>query len=149
MNISWIPLSILSDFIYGSFSFSLTLVSDKIKNNESVQFGYGILLMIIQIPIVFIIFAIWAYKNKNDYKILVKNLDWKILALTLAFGILINPAHAMVINAGGSIGQQTMYSLAILPVLFGGWFILKERLTIMQWIGIVLAGSGTILMNSK
>ncbi len=149
MNLSWFPLSIFGAFIYGSFSFSLALVSEKIKNNESVQFGYGILLMIIQIPLVFIIFGIWAYKNKNDYKILVKNLNWKILALTLAFGILINPAHAMVINAGGSIGQQTMYSLAIIPVLIGSWFFFRERLNLQQWSGLILAGIGAFLMSYK
>ena len=65
MNLSWFPLSIFGAFIYGSFSFSLALVSEKIKNNESVQFGYGILLMIIQIPLVFIIFGIWAYKKQK------------------------------------------------------------------------------------
>ena len=76
-------------------------------------------------------------------------MDWKIILLTIAVGFLIGPVHTLVINAGGSIGQQTMYTLAIIPVLLGSWFFFKESLSLKQWVGLVFAGIGAFLMTSK
>ena len=68
----------------------------------------------------------------------------------ILFAVSTNPVHSIVINAGGSLGQQTMYSLAIaIPVLIAGYFISSESLKSIQWLGILLAVIGTVLMNSK
>ena len=149
MKSYWFPLSLFGALIYGSFSLLLELVSPKIKSSESAQFGYGLILAVIQIPIVIIAYGLWHYYNPKDSKILIKNLDWKIIAATIVVGFLIGPVHTLVINAGGTVGQQTMYSLAIIPVLLGGWFFLKERLTKKQWVGIGCAALGAYLMSTS
>ena len=148
MKSYWLPLSLVGALIYGSFSLLLEFVSPKIKSSESAQFGYGLILAVIQIPIIIIAYGLWHYYNPKDRKILIKNLDWKLIAATILFGFLIGPIHTLVINAGGTVGQQTMYSLAIIPVLLGGWFFLKERLTKKQWIGIGCAALGAYLMST-
>ena len=149
MKFNWVPLSLFGALIYGSFSLLLGLISPKIKQDEDAQFGYGIFLTFLQVPISIIFYLIWAKLNPKSNKVLIKNVDWKIILLTIAVGFLINPAHTMVINAGGSVGQQTMYSLAIIPVLLGSWFFFKETLSMKQWLGLVFAGIGAFLMASK
>jgi drug/metabolite transporter (DMT)-like permease len=148
MKSYWLPLSLFGALIYGSFSLLLELISPKIKSSESAQFGYGLILAVIQIPIVIIAYSLWHYYNPKDSKILIKNLDWRIITATILVGFLIGPVHTLVINAGGSVGQQTMYSLAILPVLIGGWVLMKERLTKKQWVGIGCAALGAYLMST-
>jgi drug/metabolite transporter (DMT)-like permease len=144
----WVPLSIIGAIIYGSFSLLLELVDPAIKKDTNAQFGYGLFLGIVQIPIIIISYALWYYLYPESRKVLLKNINWKIIALTIIVGILIGPIHTLVINAGGSVGQQTMYSLAIVPVIFGGWYLLKEELTTKQWIGIAFAALGAYLMSS-
>ena len=144
----WFPLSLFGAIIYGSFSLLLEMISPKIKADENAQFGYGLILAVIQIPIIIISYSIWHFYNPKSRKVLIKNLDWKIIAATIVIGFLIGPVHTLVINAGGSIGQQTMYSLAIIPVLIGGWFLLKETLTRKQWAGIAFAALGAYLMST-
>jgi drug/metabolite transporter (DMT)-like permease len=144
----WFPLSLFGAFIYGSFSLLLELVSPKIKKDADAQFGYGLILAVIQIPLIIVSYSIWHIYNPKSRKTLINNLDWKIIAATIVVGFLIGPVHTLVINAGGSVGQQTMYSLAIIPVLLGGWFFLNERLTRQQWAGIVLAAFGAYLMST-
>lgn len=145
----WFPLSLFGAFIYGSFSLLLELVAPKIKADENAQFGYGLILAVIQIPLIIISYSVWHMYNPKSRKVLINNLDWKIIVATIVFGFLIGPVHTLVINAGGSVGQQTMYSLAIIPVLLGGWFFLKENLTRKQWIGIVFAALGAYLMSTS
>lgn len=144
----WIGLSLFGAFIYGSFSLLLELVDPKIKADESAQFGYGIFLAVIQIPIIIISYLLWHYYNPKSRKVLLKNINWKLIAVTIIAGFLIGPVHTLVINAGGSIGQQTMYSLAIIPVLIGGRIFLKEKLNIKQWGGILFAALGAYLMST-
>tara|TARA_B100000035_G_C20990468_1_gene549903 strand:- start:140 stop:616 length:477 start_codon:yes stop_codon:yes gene_type:complete len=149
MKVNWVPLALLGAIIYGSFSFLLSAISPKIKQDEDAQFGYGIFIPFLQVPISILFYLIWAKLNPKSNKILIKNVDWKIILLTIAVGFLIGPVHTLVINAGGSIGQQTMYTLAIIPVLLGSWFFFKESLSLKQWIGLVFAGIGAFLMTSK
>lgn len=144
----WFPLSLIGAAIYGSFSLLLELVDPKIKADENAQFGYGLILAVIQIPIIIISYGVWHLYNPKARKVLINNLNWKIIAMTILFGFSIGPVHTLVINAGGSVGQQTMYSLAIIPVLVGGWFFLKESLSRKQWIGIIFAAVGAYLMST-
>lgn len=148
MKSYWFPLSLFGALIYGSFSLLLELISPKIKSSGSVQVGYGLILAVIQIPIVLISYGLWQYYNPKDSKTLIKNIDWRIMAATVIFSILIQPVHTLVINAGGSVGQQTMYSLAIVPVIIGGWVLMKERLSLKQWVGIGCAALGAYLMST-
>jgi drug/metabolite transporter (DMT)-like permease len=149
MKSYWLWLALLGALLYGTFSLLFGIVAPEIKADTAAQFGYGLLIAIVAFPINTSLFLFWRHKNKKSNKTLFKHINWTLFILLVLFGAATNPLHSIVFNTGGSLGQQTMYSLAILPVLFGGWFILKERLTIMQWIGIILAGSGTFLMNSK
>jgi len=148
MKSYWFPLSLFGALIYGSFSLLLELISPIIKSNESAQLGYGLILAVIQTPMVLLSYGLWYYYNPKDSKILIKNIDWRIMAATVIFSVLIQPVHTLVINAGGSVGQQTMYSLAILPVIIGGWLLMKERLNIKQWTGIAFAAFGAYLMST-
>lgn len=148
MNNYWFPLALFGALIYGSFSLLLELISPKIKKDTDAQFGYGLILAVIQIPLIIISYSIWHFYNPKSRKTLINNLDWKIIAATIIVGFLIGPVHTLVINAGGSVGQQTMYSLAIIPVLIGGWFFLNEQLTRQQWAGIVFAALGAYLMST-
>ena len=81
-------------------------------------------------------------------KVLLKNINWRLIGATIIAGFLIGPVHTLVINAGGSVGQQTMYSLAILPVIIGGRIFLKEKLNRKQWAGIVFAALAAYLMST-
>ena len=144
----WLSLSIFGAFIYGSFSLLLELVNSKIKADDDAQFGYGLFLAVIQIPIIIIAYSLWHYYNPKSRKVLLKNINWRLMGATIIAGFLIGPVHTLVINAGGSVGQQTMYSLAIIPVIIGGRLFLKEKLNSKQWTGIVFAALGAYLMST-
>ena len=144
----WLSLSIFGAFIYGSFSLLLELVNSKIKADDDAQFGYGLFLAVIQIPIIIIAYSLWHYYNPKSRKVLLKNINWRLIGATIIAGFLIGPVHTLVINAGGSVGQQTMYSLAIIPVIIGGRLFLKEKLNSKQWTGIVFAALGAYLMST-
>lgn len=148
MKSNWFPFSLLGAFIYGSYSLLLEMVSPELKAHQGAQFGYGLLLVVLQTPIILLLYKLWSMYNKEDNKILLKNLNWKIMLSTMLFNVLIGPVHILVINAGGSVGQQAMYSLAIIPVLIGGRIIFKESLNLKQWLGIGMAASGAYLMSS-
>lgn len=149
MKSYWLWLSLLGAFLYGTFSLLFGIVAPEIKQDTAAQFGYGLLIAIVAFPINTAIFLYWMYKNKKSGKVLLKHINWVLFLLLVVFGAATNPLHSIVFNSGGSLGQQTMYSLAIIPVLLGGWFLLNERLTPLQWLGIGCAGLGTIFMNSK
>ena len=144
----WFSLSLFGAFIYGSFSLLLELVDSKIKADDDAQFGYGLFLAVIQIPIIIIAYSLWHYYNPKSRKVLLKNINWRLIGATIIAGFLIGPVHTLVINAGGSVGQQTMYSLAILPVIIGGRIFLKEKLNRKQWAGIVFAALAAYLMST-
>ena len=147
-TLSWIPVSLLGALVYGGYSLLLSLVDPALKKNKNAEFGYGILLGIINIPLNVIGFYIWNKKNKlGAANVLWKNINWKILLITVLVRFFIDPVHTWVINAGGAVAQQTMYSLAIIPVIIGGIIFFKQYLTIRQWIGLVLAGIGSFLMG--
>jgi drug/metabolite transporter (DMT)-like permease len=147
---SWVPLALLGALVYGGFSFLLSFIDPKIKANESAQVGYGLLLAVVQVPLNIIMFYLWSMKNKDSVsKVLWKNVNWKIALITVIAGFLITPVHTIVINAGGAVAQQTMYSLAIVPVIIGSWVFFKQGLTKRQWLGLILAGLGSWLMGDK
>ena len=145
---TWFPLSVLGAIVYGSYSFLLSFMDPALKADKNAQLGYGVLLAIINIPINVIAFYLWdkEYKETSS-KVLWKNINWKILLATVVVRFLIDPVHAVVINAGGAVAQQTMYSLAIIPVLVGGWVYFRQSLSIQQWVGLVMAGVGAGLMG--
>ena len=148
-NLTWFPLSLLGALFYGTFSFMLSFVDSKIKRSESAQFGYGMILAMASGLLAAIMYVIWRIKDKNTAIMLEQNISWKIVAATLVVSIMITPMHALVINQGGSVGQQTMYALAIIPVLIGSRIFFGERLNNKQIAGLVLAGIGSFLMGSK
>jgi len=148
-KMSWVPLSLLGATLYGSFSFMLSFVDPKIKKSESAQFGYGTLLVIISGILGTIIHSVWRVYDKQAAAILDKHISWWVIAVTLIFSIMISPMHALVINQGGSVGQQMMYSLAIIPVLIGSRYFFGEQLSAKQWAGLAFAGVGAFLMSSK
>lgn len=149
MKSYWLPLAILGAVIYGTFSLLLGVVSPEIKKDTKAQFGFGLLIAIIAIPLNTTMFFIWKNKYPKSYATLFKYINWPMFLLLVIIAISTNPVHTLVFNAGGSLGQQTMYSLAIVPVILGSALFLKEHLNIKQWIGIVLAGLGTFFMTSK
>ena len=101
---------------------------------------------IIITPIYFLYFNV---HHKEKANIVLKYIDWKIVLALLVIGLSIGPVHVLVMNAGGSIGQQTMMSLSIVPTLIGSWLFFGQVLNIKQWIGLILAGVGAFLMGSK
>ena len=146
MNSYWLPIALFGAFIYGSFSFLLSFLDKKIKNNYKAQIIFGALLNFPQLILYYILFFIWYLFNKDKIGILIKNINWIIAFITIIFDLLTNPIHALVINAGGSVGQQTMYSLTIFPVIILGYFFLKQKIKIRQIIGILVASFATFLM---
>ena len=147
---AWFPLALLGAFVYGSYSFLLSFMDPALKADKNAQLGYGVLLGLLNIPINVIVFYFWdkEYKETSS-KVLWKNINWKILLVTVFIRVLTDPVHAVVINAGGAVAQQTMYSLAIVPVLIGSWVFFKQSLTKKQWVGLILACLGCWLMGDK
>jgi drug/metabolite transporter (DMT)-like permease len=148
MDITWIPLALLGAFIYGMYSLLLDCVAPEIKGNQEAQVGYGLTLGLARIPVALILYWLWARKQKTGKLVLHKYINWKIILLTLVFGCLIDPVHTLVVNAGGSVGHQTMFSLSIIPVIVGGYFLFHKHLTIKKWIGIVVSCAGMWLMST-
>lgn len=149
-GVHWVPIALFGALIYGSFSLMLAMVDKSIKNDKLAQVGYGLVLSMCSGIVASLIFFLYYrphYKKHAD--IVMKNINWKVVAMTLLFSVMIQPTHTLVMNEGGSVGQQTMYALAIVPVLLGTWFYFGEKLTLYQWIGLVLAGSGSFLMGYK
>lgn len=144
----WVPLSLLGAFIYGSMSFSLGFVDKKIKASEWSQFGYGLLVCVFSGTLSLVTLLIWRHFDKKNSAILENNIDWRIFFATVILNAIINPMHSLVMNAGGSVGQQTMYSLAIIPVLAGSRIYFGEVLSMKQWLGLGLAGVGGFLMGT-
>tara|TARA_Y100000816_G_scaffold291665_1_gene283761 strand:+ start:8787 stop:9245 length:459 start_codon:yes stop_codon:yes gene_type:complete len=149
MDKSWIGLSLLGALAYGIFSLIFSLVHKKIKKDSSAQVTYASLVDTLTFPFSLVFFIIWSYYYPESYQTLFDHINWPLFFVFVLFSVSTNPVHSLVINAGGSLGQQTMYSLAILPVLLGGYFMSGERLTPTQWIGIFLASLGTFFMTSK
>lgn len=149
MKSYWFPIAVLGALIYGTFSLLLGVVSPEIKKDSNAQLGFGLMIAIIAIPVNLTMFFIWKYKYPKSYETLFKYINWPVFFLLVIIAITTNPVHTLVFNAGGSLGQQTMYSLAIVPVILGSWLILKEHLNTKQWLGIVIAGLGTFFMTSK
>ena len=148
MKFSWVPLAILGAFVYGSYSFLLGYVAPEIKQHQGAQMGYGLTLGIARIPISIILYAVWYFTSKQDRTYLHQYINWKTILLTLIFGILIDPVHTLVVNAGGSVGHQAMFSLSIIPVILGGLFFFHKHLGIRKWIGIVLSCASMWLMTT-
>ncbi len=147
---TWFPLSLIGALVYGGYSMLLSLMNPQLKADKNAQLGYGVLLALVNIPLNIIAFYFCdkEYK-KTASKVLWNNLNWKVVGVTVLIRFLIDPVHAVVINAGGAVAQQTMYSLAIIPVLLGSWIVFKESLTLKQWIGLFMAGGGAWLMGVK
>ena len=149
-SVGWLPLAIIGALIYGSYSLMLMMVHDKIKKDKIAQIGYSLVLSmcfgLIITPIYFFYFNV---HHKEKANIILKYIDWKIVLALLMIGLLSGPLHLLVLNAGGSIGQQTMMSLSIIPVLVGSWLFFGQTLNIKQLIGLILAGIGAFLMSSK
>jgi len=74
------------------------------------------------------------------------NVDWTTWKATLIWGSVIGffsiTANLLLIEAMGiqSAGVcSTIYRLNLVPVVFGAWLILGETVSLIQWIGIILA----------
>lgn len=144
---NWLPVTAMAALLYGLYSFSFAFISPNLKANHNAQFGYGVLIALLSIPINVIGLYIWWKKNPSDAKVLMSNLSWKLLLFTILVRFTIDPIHTVVINSGGSIANQTMYTLAILPVLAGMYYFFHERLLKTQWFGLVLAALAMFFMG--
>ena len=145
----WFELALIGALAYGSFSLIFSMVHKSIKRDMNAQIAYGSLVDVMTFPFVLVIFLLWSYRYPESYTILMDNMNCPLFMVFILFAVSTKPVHSIVINAGGSLGQQTMYSLAIVPVLIAGYFISSESLKSIQWLGILLAVIGTVLMNSK
>jgi drug/metabolite transporter (DMT)-like permease len=146
-HMEWIPISLLGAGVYGVFSFMLSFIHEDIKNDESAQLGYGLIIAICAGILAAVMYTLWRTSNGKSAKLLESSLNYKVIAATLLFALMTNPIHAMAINKGGSVGQQVMYGLAIVPVLVLSWHFHGEQLSYKQWVGLALAGSGAFLMG--
>jgi drug/metabolite transporter (DMT)-like permease len=147
MSFTWLGISLLGAFIFGCYSFLLGLVHPAIKNNDNTQFAYGLIIDSFRglVSIIFLFF--WKYNQPKNSKILEYNLNWNIILLTIIFGVVSTPVHGLVMVKGGSIGHQIMFSLGIIPILFGSWFYFGKKLDYRQWIGLFLSVISTFLMT--
>ena len=146
MNNNWLIIALIGALSYGTFSFLLSFISNNIKNNRKLEFIYGNMVTLYSLFFSYIIFGIWFFFNKDKSKILFDNLNWFIVLITILFDMGTNPIHTAVINSGGSVGQQTMYSLTIIPVIVLGYLILNQRIKYLQIMGIILASLATLIM---
>ena len=144
----WLLYAILGSLTYGVFSLLLSMLHPEIKKDMFSQMGFGSLIVVTAFPINMIVFAIWKEKYPDSYDKLKEHVNVIALGVLCFFAALTNPVHAVVINAAGTVGQQVMYSLAIIPVLIGSYFLLNEKLNFTQLSGIGLAGAGTYFMSS-
>ena len=74
-------------------------------------------------------------------------MDWTHWKATVIWGIISGffsiAANLMLIEAMGmqSAGIcSTIYRLNLVPVVFGAWILLGETISVLNWLGIVLAG---------
>ena len=145
----WIIIALFGAIIYGSFSLLLTFLNDKLKKNHKLIFGYGLFVDLWRIIPYFFLLCTILFIKPEIYNIVKDNMDFKILLLVAFISAFITPIHALVVNKAGTVGQETMYTLAIIPVMIGGYFVLNERLSLYQLLGIILGGVGTIFMSMK
>ena len=148
-NKLWILYAILGALVYGIFSFGLEYISPEIKKEPLAVVVYGILVSLTTGCFVFIFFIIWSLLYPTLYKTLIKEMNYKLILLTTIVAGLITPIHSLTINTGGSLGQQIMYTCAIIPILIGSYIYSNERLNKYQIFGIILAILGTFLMSHK
>ena len=146
MNNNWLIIALIGALSYGTFSFLLSFISNNIKNNRKLEFIYGNMVNLYSLFFSYIIFGIWFFFNQDKSKILFDNLNWFIVLITILFDMGTNPIHTAVINSGGSVGQQTMYSLTIIPVIVLGYLVLNQRIKYLQIMGIILASLATLIM---
>ena len=146
MNNNWLIIALIGALSYGTFSFLLSFISNNIKNNRKLEFIYGNMVNLYSLFFSYIIFGIWFFYNQDKSKILFDNLNWFIVLITILFDMGTNPIHTAVINSGGSVGQQTMYSLTIIPVIVLGYLVLNQRIKYLQIMGIILASLATLIM---
>ena len=149
MKINWFPLAVFGALIYGTFSALFLLVPEKIKQDEQAQIGYALMIVLFSLPVNLIILSLINAKSPVSLKNVWKHTNWILFSLIIIINIIYNPLHSLIVNTGGSLGQETTYTLAIIPVLLGSWYFLNERLTNIQWVGIAFAAAGTFLMDFK
>lgn len=149
-SVGWIPLALFGAFIYGSYSLMLMMVHENIRKDKIAQIGYSLILsMCFGLVITPIYFLYYNTHHKKHADILLKYIDWKFVVLLLVVGLAGGPLHLLVLNSGGSVAQQTMMSLSIIPIVLGSRLFLGEVLTTKQWLGLILAGIGAFLMGNK
>lgn len=148
MNKHWINFALFGALWYGIYSFLLEFIDKEISNSLNLSLGYGLLIGCLGTPLVFIIYGIIHIYLYPYTKIVFTNLNWKIFYYTALLAVLTLPLHSLVINSGASLGQEVMYTTAIIPVLIFSWYFHKERLSKRHWLGIVLAAFSVFLMNN-
>lgn len=146
MDQYWVYYAILGAFIYGTFSFLLSYIDKNLKNDLMAQLGLGFVVNVASIPFYISAFYIWHLLNPGKIPILLKNIKWVVIFLVILLDLMTSPIHSLVINTGGSLGQQSMYSLTIIPLLILNYLIFNERLNRIQWLGILIAIIATSLM---
>lgn len=149
MSFSWLGISLLGALIFGCYSFLLGLVDPIIKNNNNTQFAYGLLIDAFRGIASIIFYFFWKYNQPKNSKTLEYNLNWNIILLTIILGVVSTPVHGLVMVQGGSIGHQIMFSLGIIPILFGSWVYFGKKLEFRQWIGLLLSVISTFLMSYR
>ena len=65
---------------------------------------------------------------ESSFNIVYKNINWIPFILTCFLSLAVLPLHSLVINSGGPIGQEIMYTVAIIPVIIFSRY--KKRLTL-------------------
>tara|TARA_Y100000816_G_scaffold291665_1_gene283760 strand:+ start:8308 stop:8757 length:450 start_codon:yes stop_codon:yes gene_type:complete len=149
MKMHWFPIALFGALVYGTFSTLFTLVPKEIKEDKNAQIGYALLIVLFSLPVNMLMLAYIHRKSPISTKNVFKYTNWWLFSLLIFINLIYNPLHSLIINSGGSVAQETTYALSILPVLFGSWYFLNERLSFYQWMGVALAASGAFLMDYK
>jgi drug/metabolite transporter (DMT)-like permease len=144
MNNLWIYLSIIAMITSGIGTICLKLI-DKSKYNNYI-------FLALTFFISGIISIIYLLTNKNNRNLLISNCDYKLFIYTILFAfilILNNYCIQIAFKHSPNIGySHLIVNLNIIITLIVGYFLFKQKLNTMTFLGIIISLIGiSIVIN--
>jgi len=135
MNNLWIFLSLIATIVSAIYVICLKLIDNSKYNNY--------IFLAITFFITGIISLIYLITSKNNRKLFISNVDYKLFIYTFLFAFIIilnNYCIQLAVEYSPNIGySHLIINLNIIITLIAGYFLFKQKLNLMTFIGIIIS----------
>ena len=135
MNNLWIFLSLIATIVSAINVICFKLIDNSKYNNY--------IFLAITFFITGIICLIYLITSKNNRKLFISNVDYKLFIYTFLFAFIIilnNYCIQLAVKYSPNIGySHLIINLNIIITLIAGYFLFKQKLNLMTFIGIIIS----------